>query len=267
MNGTKLQLTLRELTWVLTRPRLWLVFGLVLAIFALTGPFGTYEVLNLPARIGYWFIVQAITWIIALTTIAICGGISGKPAYENLHIVLIGAALAAFPIALAVELVGMAVFDRPLTLAGYGWQLTLTVPISLLICILVYFFLAHTNENEPLREITAKANPVRLLSRLPIEKRGAVQYLTMQDHYVEVVTDKGNELLLLRLADAIVELAGVDGMQIHRSHWVALEAVAASRREGGKLLLTMKDGVELPVSRPYVKDVRAALDSSGLKTV
>lgn len=256
-----LQLTLRELTWILTRPRLWLVFAIVLAIFALTGPFGTYEVLHLPARIGYWFIVQAVTWTIALTMIAVCGGISGKPAYENFHIVLIGAALAAFPIALAVEVIGVLVFDRPVTFASYGWQLALSFPVSLLICVLVYFFLSKSRGLGDEDTVMAEPRSIRLLKRLPIEKRGAVQYLAMQDHYVEVVTEKGRELVLLRLADAIQELEGVEGLQIHRSHWVALEAIASSRRDGGKLLLIMRDGVELPVSRSYVKDVRAALDT------
>ena len=48
-------------------------------------------------------------------------------------------------------------------------------------------------------------------------------------------------------------------MQIHRSHWVALEAVEALRRDNGKLELVMADGAVLPVSRSYAKDVRAAL--------
>ena len=79
-----------------------------------------------------------------------------------------------------------------------------------------------------------------------------------------VVTDRSRALLLLRLADAIEELEGAEGMRIHRSYWVALDAIASSRREGGKLLLKMTDGVELPVSRSYVKDVRAALASREL---
>ena len=168
MNSTVLQLTRRELTWILTRPRLWLVFGLVLAIFALTGPFGTYEALHFPARIGYWFIVQAVTWTIALGTIALCGGVSGKPAYQNFAIVLIGAGLAAFPIALAVEVIGTMVFGRAVTWPGYLWQLTLTVPISLLIGSLVYFFLSHGDTVEVSADTRAERRAPQLLRRLPI---------------------------------------------------------------------------------------------------
>jgi len=98
----------------------------------------------------------------------------------------------------------------------------------------------------------------RLLRRLLPEKRGTVLYMSMQDHYVEVVTDKGSELGLMRFSDAMEELDGADGLQIHRSHWVSREAIAGWRREKGKLVLEMPDGAELPVSRSYAKAVRAA---------
>ncbi|MEM7425413.1 MAG: LytTR family DNA-binding domain-containing protein [Pseudomonadota bacterium] len=257
MNGGLVQFTLRELKWVGSLPRLWLVFALVLAIFALTGPFGTYEVLHFPARLGYWFIVQAVTWSIALTTIAFCGAVNGKRAYDHFPVVLTGSVMASVPIALAVEVIGIFMFGRNLTLTSYIWQLALSVPISALIGSLVYFFLQPGGDDVPSGEAPVQ---IRLLKRLPPEKRGPVQYLSMQDHYVEVVTDKGRELVLLRLADAIEELAGVEGFQVHRSHWVALDGIDSSRREGGKLILRMRDGAEIPVSRSYHKEVKVVLD-------
>lgn len=80
----------------------------------------------------------------------------------------------------------------------------------------------------------------------------------MQDHYVDVHTDKGNTLVLMRLADAIAEMEGVSGMQIHRSHWVALDAVAGSLRKDGRLFLRMTDEKLLPVSRSSLDAVRVA---------
>ena len=47
---------------------------------------------------------------------------------------------------------------------------------------------------------------------------------TLQN-YVEVWTERGTHLVLMRLSDAIRETAGENGLQIHRSHWVALGAV------------------------------------------
>ncbi len=80
----------------------------------------------------------------------------------------------------------------------------------------------------------------------------------MQDHYVDVRTDKGGTLVLMRLADAIAETEGVAGLQIHRSHWVALEGIEKAVRRDGRLLLRMRDGTELPVSRTFAPAVREA---------
>ena len=45
--------------------------------------------------------------------------------------------------------------------------------------------------------------------------------LSMQDHFVRVTTDRGSAMVLIRFSDAVRELAGHSGAQVHRSHWVA----------------------------------------------
>jgi DNA-binding LytR/AlgR family response regulator len=60
----------------------------------------------------------------------------------------------------------------------------------------------------------------------------------------------------MRLADAIVELAGIEGAQTHRSWWVAKAAIESAKRADGRLVLLLKDGIEAPVSRPNVKALR-----------
>ncbi|MCW1932118.1 LytTR family DNA-binding domain-containing protein [Pararhodobacter zhoushanensis] len=96
------------------------------------------------------------------------------------------------------------------------------------------------------------------MARLPLDKRGALISLSVQDHYVEVVTLRGRELLLMRLSDAIAETGGDVGLQVHRSHWVALDQVRAARREGARGVLTLSDGREIPVSRTYAAAAKAA---------
>ncbi|MCB1397271.1 MAG: LytTR family transcriptional regulator, partial [Rhodobacteraceae bacterium] len=82
--------------------------------------------------------------------------------------------------------------------------------------------------------------------------------LSVQDHYVEVVTTRGRELLLMRLSDAIAETEGCAGLQVHRSHWVALDQVQAAHRDGARAVLTLSDGREIPVSRTYVPAAKEA---------
>lgn len=97
-----------------------------------------------------------------------------------------------------------------------------------------------------------------LLERLPLPQRGPLLSLSVADHYVEVTTEKGRSLLLIRLSDAIREAHPTVGLQIHRSHWVALDAVARTIRVDGKLLVELKDGRRLPISRSYADPARAA---------
>ena len=100
---------------------------------------------------------------------------------------------------------------------------------------------------------------VRFMERLPPKLKGAVIYaISAEDHYLKLHTSKGVDLILMRLTDAVAELEGLEGAQTHRSWWVARDAVEGARREGDRMVLTIKGGVEAPVSRPNVRPLREA---------
>ena len=103
----------------------------------------------------------------------------------------------------------------------------------------------------------AQAEPA-LLDRLPRQQRGRLIHIAVSDHYVDVTTDKGTTLVLMRLSDAMRETAPVAGMQVHRSHWVALDAVRHGIRQGGKPVLELENGILVPVSRSFIEAVKAA---------
>nr|WP_255500771.1 LytTR family DNA-binding domain-containing protein [Caulobacter sp. 17J80-11] len=98
----------------------------------------------------------------------------------------------------------------------------------------------------------------RFLDRLP--RRLGRQILTVEaeDHYLRVHTTFGSDLVLLSMSRAMEELACLDGMRVHRSWWVAREAVAGWERDGDRLLLALRDGRKIPVSRSYALVVRNA---------
>ena len=68
----------------------------------------------------------------------------------------------------------------------------------------------------------------------------------------------GSDLVLTPMKDAIAELVGVEGMQVHRSWWVARAAVLQPLSEGRKLSLRLSNGLEAPVSRGSVARLRMA---------
>jgi hypothetical protein len=79
--------------------------------------------------------------------------------------------------------------------------------------------------------VGAPAPTIRFMERLPTKLKGAVIYaISSEDHYLRLHTSKGSDLILMRLADAIAELEGLEGAQTHRSWWVARAAVESARR-------------------------------------
>ena len=98
----------------------------------------------------------------------------------------------------------------------------------------------------------------KLMAMLPIEKRGNLLCLQMDDHYLNVVTDNGQHLILMRFKDALDLLRDYPGLQTHRSWWVALEAVSSVRKEGRKHVLILSENIEVPVSKTYVENVKSA---------
>ena len=83
-----------------------------------------------------------------------------------------------------------------------------------------------------------------------------------EDHYLRLHTDRGSDLILMRLSDALTELEGLEGAQTHRSWWAAKSAVASVARGDGRAALTLDGGpggeLVVPVSRRYAKALRDA---------
>ncbi|MGD9913194.1 MAG: LytTR family DNA-binding domain-containing protein [Rhizobiaceae bacterium] len=275
MSDTPLQFTKRELQIALSRPRLWA--GLVGAslLLGLVGPFGTFDSLPLLPRVAYWTAIAILTYATGLATVYFAVAALFRPNSTNPFAYLVAGALAGIPVAIIVCGLNNQLFGDPATW-GEALELSLyCIAIAAVVSLLVAVFTipqegaAAQAEAANFASAAALAAPVAgspppdmqrpaILDRLPVEKRGRLAYMSMQDHYVDVHTDRGGTLVLMRLADAITETQGVSGLQVHRSHWVALDAVAAAVRREGRLFLRMVDGTELPVSRPYMAAVRAA---------
>lgn len=99
--------------------------------------------------------------------------------------------------------------------------------------------------------------PTRILERLPIHLQSSELYaVSSEDHYVRVHTSKGDDMILMRLSDAMLETGNVEGLQIHRSWWVAKEAIANIKATGRTAEVTLKNDVKAPVSRNMVKTLR-----------
>lgn len=262
VNSVVLQLAHRELQRVFRDRRLIVgLIGLGL-VFGFAGPFGTDTSLSLAPRLLYWLAIVVITglagWIFTrFFSNALC-----RLGVSPLFSALFGGALAGVPITLIVHGINIAFLAMPLAdLTPSFATLTGTiVAISATVSTAMFLITLGPTPQTPQSTApieTANSAP-RLLTRLPYEKRGTLLSLSALDHYTEVVTTTGKELVLIRLADAIAEASPVCGLQIHRSHWVALSAIARLERDTSRLILTVSDGRTLPVSRSNISALKEA---------
>ena len=94
------------------------------------------------------------------------------------------------------------------------------------------------------------------LALLPIEKRGSLLCLEMDDHYLKVHTDKGQHLVLMRFKDALEKLSAFSGFQTHRSWWVAEGAISKINKQGRKYKIILTNHLQVPVSKTYEQKIR-----------
>lgn len=99
-------------------------------------------------------------------------------------------------------------------------------------------------------EETVTSMPPAFMRKLPPEKRGVLWAITAEQHYLRIYTSAGDDLILMRFSDALDELSSVDGLQIHRSHWVSAAGFKAFSEEDKRLFVILQNDVVLPVSRP-----------------
>lgn len=262
MNSTVLQSALREWTTLIRSPRLWATFAIVVAIFVATGPSGTIEGMGLAERAAFWTLLHAAAWAVAIAIITLGEIWLGAHISSTLALLTINAVIATPFVAAAVELVRWSWLGLTPTTLSYGSQLAVCLPLSILFSLLTHMTMsARPPAPEPpqLTEVSAPIPqvPPPLLARLKPDIRGPILHLTVQDHYTVVTTARGRQLILLRFSDALGELGTTDGLQTHRSHWVAADHVAGLEKAGGRAVIRLKSGTAVPVSRSYSDTVRS----------
>lgn len=99
---------------------------------------------------------------------------------------------------------------------------------------------------------------ISMLSRRPDGLTGQIRYLQMEDHYLRVHTEHGDGLVLHRLSDATNDLLETDGLQVHKSWWVARAAISEFRNENRKRSIIASDGTIIPIGRSFEKKLREA---------
>lgn len=237
------------------------------------GPFGTYLEGDMIHRVGHWGSLLAGAYVVVRPAIAAGHVLARQTLLPQVHILVWVVVLSAFPLSLLWTVAGAAMFHSTIT---YGVML----PFSL-ICAVAVLAVVWWAERIDLRYrlghpavVPARAGaadgvgeaeggpvpedaPPRLFDRLSPGFGGPVVALQGEDHYVRVHAPDHGELVLMRLRDAIAEMDGAEGEQVHRSWWVAREAVAGTERNGRLVQIRLRNGMLVPVARDSVERLRA----------
>lgn len=245
------QLALRQWRAQFSNPATLLILGAVGALLAILGPFGTAERLTLVPRFGYWLVMTAATYSVGLVinTWLLRALPSALPLPVRVALAGLATGLAVTPVVLALNYVTFSYVPD----AG-DWPGLLVQFFAIAVIISVIF---HAVPMAPPQDRSAPRTPA-LLDRLPLDKRGPLVALSSEDHYTRIRTTRGDALILIRLSDAIREAEPTPGLQVHRSHWVALDQVQAATREGDRARLSVTGGGDIPVSRANVGAIRDA---------
>jgi DNA-binding LytR/AlgR family response regulator len=241
------------------------------AALAFLGPFETsrFDVMD---RVGYWTVLmiafmvlsQSATWLLWQAPAVRRGGIPRLRIFSTL--------VAAPPM---IVVIGVA------NNMMHGWSPNLPDVLEFFVAVMFigvgYTYLSdrlvqaladgHAVAAAPAQQTSVEQPPTNgetppvsdegptdtaLIERLPQHIRGEILCLQVEDHYVRVHSRQGSAMVLMRFSDALRGVDHIGGSQVHRSWWVATNAVQSLRRTGRTAQLTLCNGLSVPVSQPYL---------------
>ena len=226
----------------------------------LVGPFGSYLNQSRLTVLGYWIGTVLLGAILFGLTLRPAVRLAPRLGVPLLPALAAATVLAAIPMSLLCHALAMALWPAPIRHIGllvwYGQTLLISIPLAFGYGMTLARPEPRPEASEPPRQAPDARSD--LLSRLPPELGRELLALQMEDHYVRAHTSRGSVLILIPLRQAVAELAGIPGMKVHRSWWVARDAVTGAVQDGRNLRLRLKNGLEAPVSRMHVAAVRQA---------
>lgn len=253
--------------------------GLVLAML---GPFGTYADLEAGTRIAYWVSLVVVNGMQTQALYLATGRVLPRRRWPEPVVVTVSSAIASgFG---TVEVLWLESLVRPSTLK-HASTAEIYLSVFLVTAIVTALFAGPLRRWTLVAEQEAQAGPAGggethdqacghdvparaeaagngkdakppFFDRIPERLGRELLCLQMEDHYVRVHTELGDDLILMRMRDAVGELEGYDGLQVHRSYWVARRAIVDVARVGERAVLTLVNGLEVPVSRRRMQAAR-----------
>ncbi|MFA6117662.1 MAG: LytTR family transcriptional regulator DNA-binding domain-containing protein [Sphingomonas sp.] len=222
-------------------------------LMVVVGAFGTGE-MPLATRIAFWAVLlgwNVLKWQAWFALLV-------RRPRDWPRTAAIGALVLNLPlpieISLALRLFGIDYAPQP----SRTWSEALAISAAIfLVLIIAGIGRRMTPAAASVATPPSAVTPDGLLDRAGLNDPAALHAIEAEDHYCRLHLAGGRSLLVLhRFGDALAEVAGYDGAQVHRGAWVAASGVAGARRDGRRWLLLLADGAEIPVSASFAATAR-----------
>ena len=145
------------------------------------------------------------------------------------------------------------------TSKAFGYELIYLLDNHVVICLMLllprimgtYSASEHNPAFKPAEESLPVITKNAFADSLEPPLLGDLCSVEAQEHYVQVVSTEESRMVLYRFSDVVRQIPESQGMQVHRSHWVAHSAVETTVMHGQTMKLALKDGRFIPVSRTF----------------
>lgn len=242
------------------------------------GPFGTYSTSGLAIRIAEWCMLLFGAYLIVRPAIVLLEKLATAAGLHRGMLTFWGTVFFCGPLS-GIWLLAGAGRSGPLAGASVLWPSSVLCSLAVLA---VTRWAAGADQRlsgrmapgpEAVVPVEAEAGdaaspaPVAaavdamepaLVRRLSPGFQGPIMALQSEDHYVRVHGARDSELLLMRLRDAIAEMDGIAGEQVHRSWWVAQSAVSGASASGRSWVIRLAGGQTAPVARDSIARLQRA---------
>ena len=234
-------------------PKRGLIIATVGGLFmTFIGAMGT-DAVPIGRRLAYWLLLMETGALIGIgVSMAVhqWGRLESRRVAEGALVSL----LIAVPLTVLVVAVNALILDaKPSGAVEIATVGLVVLVVSAIVTTLNYATappLAAPDIPTPSPIVSLAVAPSRLMDRLPMRLRHArLIAIEAEDHYLRVHTDAGSDLILMRLGDAVAELDGLAGARVHRSWWVARDAVTDVQTTNGRTTLVLEHALSAPVSR------------------
>jgi hypothetical protein len=236
--------------------------SILAALLVVSGPFGTYVSMGFFERMAFWVPAALIGSALGLMIVELVDVRMGPEKEHRAAIVsaLLSAILMSVPLFAAINLLTSTIL---IDLSGLLETALLIFFSNLGICSLPKVWKGPPSV-QPIASSRSETPPETprlpsFVTRLPAEIQAPVALITGRNHHIDIETDLGSASLFMRFSDAVLQMQTDEGVQVHRSHWVAYRRMRCMEKIGQRYFLVLDGDERVPISKSQVEALRLYL--------